>query len=429
MSNLLFDYIQNVLAPKEYRLELKNRLENLCSLSGQTMSPELTKWLEKTFGIEMVRVIQDYATLGGNKFPPDYFEKIKRLVPGNYKGYNANQGFRQLFDVSCCDNFYVVSFNDPTWSSFTGWTLNGYADFDWGNLAASFGGTYILDFSGIAPPFSPPNQATFIYQGATPPPDLVGTDAFSNPVSYSFTKYCTRRIYGGTPSIFSTWNGDVASITINQISIDLLNYGGPANVYVDRSNAEAVVTSALQAYFGPQAYCVISFDPYGSPSVWTIGFFNIYGDVISVLDCTGVSISYQIDSSQFKTSSIGNLAFSDISYDNGTGLYRYASQNIAWDVPNTLALFLQISQDPSITIWVKSSPTEDFSNNEISSADPSLNGFLPYGDGDFIPFTSGNTYIMITSRFAGVDSLDTISFRCPYLGYSSLQTIQNTITS
>lgn len=122
MSNLLFDYILNVLAPKEYRLELKNRLENLCSLSGQTMSPGLTKWLTKTFGIEMVRVIQDYATLGGNKFPPDYFEKIKRLVPGNYKGYDANQGFKQLFDVGCASPkclYYAETFNYTSgWSGF-----------------------------------------------------------------------------------------------------------------------------------------------------------------------------------------------------------------------------------------------------------------------------------------------------------------------
>lgn len=429
MNPILIDYILNWLAPAEYRLELKDRLENLCYFSGTPMSPGLHQWVTDEFGLEMTKVIEDYSTFASPKLSPELLSVVDRIVPSNYQGYDANLGLKQLFDVSCCDNFYVVSFNDPSWSSFTGWTLNGYADFDWGNLAASFGGTYILDFSGIAPPFSPPNQATFIYQGATPPPDLVGTDAFSNPVSYSFTKYCTRRIYGGTPSIFSTWNGDVASITINQISIDLLNYGGPANVYIDRSNAETVVTSALQAYFGPQAYCVISFNPYGTPSVFTIGFFNIYGDVISFPDCNGVGLQYQINSSQFKTSSIGSLAFSDISYDNGTGLYTYASQKITWDVPNTLPLFLQISQDPSITIWVKYSPTEDFSNNEISSADPSLNGFLPYGDGDFIPFTSGNTYIMITSRFAGVDSLDTISFRCPYLGYSSLQTIQNTITS
>jgi hypothetical protein len=426
MNSFLFDYILNYRTPKEYRLELKNRLENLCSLSGQTMSPGLTKWLSDTFGVVMVRVIQDYASLSGNKFPPDYFEEIKRIVPGNYKGSDVNQGFRQLFDVTCCDDFYVLSFNDPTWASFTGWTLNGYADFDWGSLAASFGGTYILDFSGIAPPFSPPSQATFIYQGPVPPPDLVGTDAFSNPVSYSFTKYCTRRIYAGNPDFF--WTGAVTSITIGQISIDLLNYGGPANAFIDRSNAETVITSALQAYFGPQAYCIITYNPYAATPYY-IGFFNIYGDVISVPDCTGVSLSYQIDSSQFKTSSIGSLAFSDIAYDNVTGFYTYASQKITWDVPSTFALFLQISQDPTVTIWVKTSSAEDFSNGEITTTDPSLNGFSPYGDGDFIAFSSGITYIMITSRFSGVDVLDTISFRCPYLGYSSLQSIQNTITS
>ena len=204
MSNLLFDYIQNVLAPKEYRLELKNRLENLCSLSGQTMSPGLTKWLTKTFGIEMVRVIQDYATLGGNKFPPDYFEKIKRLVPGNYKGYDANQGFRQLFDVSCappCFNF--ITFQDTLCTSFSDpfalypWTIddgiNGIWRFDqdWGVYMSNYhGGSAAFYYS--SPCQILPSTAVLFTFGATPPGDFLVQDEYGNVNPYAFNQVCAK---------------------------------------------------------------------------------------------------------------------------------------------------------------------------------------------------------------------------------------------
>ena len=122
MSNLLFDYIQNVLAPKEYRLELKNRLENLCSLSGTPMSPGLHQWVTKKFGLEMTRVIEDYSTFTSPKLSPELLSVVDRIVPINYRGYDANLGFRQLFDVTCASPkclYYAETSNISSgWSGF-----------------------------------------------------------------------------------------------------------------------------------------------------------------------------------------------------------------------------------------------------------------------------------------------------------------------
>lgn len=66
---MLTSYISEYLAPKNLRLEFKNRLENLCSLSGIPMSPNLRQWVIQTFGLEMVRFPMGYANLanyGGN---------------------------------------------------------------------------------------------------------------------------------------------------------------------------------------------------------------------------------------------------------------------------------------------------------------------------------------------------------------------------
>lgn len=101
MNLKLIEYISKWLAPKEYRLELKNRLENLCALSGTPMSPGLHQWVTDKFGLEMTRVIEDYSTFTSPKLSPELLSVVDRIVPTNYQGDDVNLSFRQLFDVSC----------------------------------------------------------------------------------------------------------------------------------------------------------------------------------------------------------------------------------------------------------------------------------------------------------------------------------------
>lgn len=247
MSNLLFDYIQNVLAPKEYRLELKNRLENLCSLSGQTMSPGLTKWLEKTFGVEMVRVIQDYATLGGNKFPPDYFEKIKRLVPGNYKGYNANQGFRQLFDVSCCDNFRyaIIGSYQGTTLDFTGWTING-VDFET-NYQSEFAsaGCNINDPYTNYGQLINPHEIIVWYYGTNDPVFNI-LNNLADPVVLNWKTICSKTCYETIVP-----QTDTVIPTIDVMGPEFVSYIEPRHTFMGFSPDVSVPAdvASIQAYY------------------------------------------------------------------------------------------------------------------------------------------------------------------------------------
>ena len=98
---ILNDYVSNWLGPQELRLELKDRLENLCTLSGTPMSPELHKWVTDKFGLEMTRVIEDYSTFTSPKLSPDLLSVIDRIVPNNHQGDDVNLYFKQLFDVGC----------------------------------------------------------------------------------------------------------------------------------------------------------------------------------------------------------------------------------------------------------------------------------------------------------------------------------------
>jgi len=131
MNPILIDYILNWLAPAEYKLELKDRLENLCYFSGTPMSPGLHQWVTDKFGLEMTKVIEDYSTFASPKLSPELLSVVDRIVPSNYQGYDANLGLKQLFDVSCCDNFRyaIIGSYQGTASDFTGWTING-VDFE-----------------------------------------------------------------------------------------------------------------------------------------------------------------------------------------------------------------------------------------------------------------------------------------------------------
>lgn len=288
MNSLLFDYILNYLTPKEYRLELKNRLENLCSLSGQTMSPGLTKWLEKTFGIEMVRVIQDYANLGGNKFPPDYLEKINRLVPGNYKGYNANQGFRQLFDVSCGPQppspppagtfLWVLSVYDTSDTCFSNplWDFDGNGT-DFSTIAASFGGYYVQD--GIEPaPYigitDTCSQVSFIYQGAIQPPDINYYDP--NSISYVTAPFIKKGLNWGCISWPSTRLADVYDTLLwnGWLITTFASYGGDLDFNNDFAGSEARINALFKSYMPDSSVQIID----DGGGFFTINFNYVWYD-------------------------------------------------------------------------------------------------------------------------------------------------------
>lgn len=343
---------------------------------------------------------------------------------------NGNVGVLDS-SVLTCDNFWIVSFTDPTASSFTGWTLNGYADFDWGNLAASFGGTYILDFSSLSPAFSPPSLATFIYQGPTPPPDLVGTDAFSNPVSYTFTKYCEKKVLQAVTDGLA--GPTISNITIAGINLDLLAYGGPVNIYAS-AVAESVITSALQAYFGPNAYCLIQQTNGISGSPFTIDLFNVYADPVASSTAVGaITMGSLWNADQFDFSSVTNLQFSDISYNALTGLYVCGMQQINWTVPSDFYVNLVVTTTYNYYLGTipGTNPINLIANGASTLLDPTLNGLLLNLSFQTIRIFNGQFIQLVSYPAAiapGISYVDTLQIKCPYLGYSILQTIQTTVT-
>jgi hypothetical protein len=429
MNPILMSYISEYLVPRKLRLEFKDRLENLCSLSGTPMSPDLREWVIRTFGLEMVRVMESYSSLTPPVFSPALQRKINQIVPSNYQGEDVNLMFRQQFDTSCCDNMYIVSFTDTTYTSFSGWTLNGYPDYDWFNLAASFGGTYNLDFAGIAPIFSPPSQATFMYQGLTPPPDLIGTDAFANPVSYSFTKLCEKKVFQYEITNASPLSGVISSIQLGDINIDLSGYGGPVNFYIDVDNAMNVINSALNVYFGPTAFCVIGYVNFTGFSVgFTMDFHNIYANSASYDNGTPFTM-YSASDFDFTNTTIN---CSDISYDSGTGLFTYGVQIFNWIMPALFTPRLRLSMDPSLGIHWKSSITPIVSDGFVTTNDPvSVYNFHNAGDTDFIGSYSGSaglSYISFASRISPPPAFDTVTVRNPYDFFNPIGKFDNTIS-
>lgn len=204
MNPILIDYILRWLAPSEYKLELKNRLENLCSLSDTPMSPGLHQWVTKKFGLEMTRVIEDYSTFTSPKLSPELLSVVDRIVPTNYQGYDANLGFRQLFDVSCappCFNF--ITFQDSLCTGFFDpfalypWTIddgiNGIWRFDqdWGVYMSNYhGGSGAFYYS--SPCQMLPSTAVLFTFGATPPGDFLVQDEYGNVNLYAFNQVCAK---------------------------------------------------------------------------------------------------------------------------------------------------------------------------------------------------------------------------------------------
>jgi hypothetical protein len=327
-----------------------------------------------------------------------------------------------------CDDVYIVSFTDPDAASFNGWTLNGYPDYDWASLAASFGGNYILDYSSLSPAFTPPSLATFIYSGPTPPPDLVGTDDLSNPVSYSFTKYCDKKVLQLLTDGLTN-GGIIRSITIGDITLDLLLYGGP--VYIGDPAAPNIISSALQVYFGPDAYCLIHLANGLYPQPWTIDVFNVYTNTPAVANYVGPLFFENIwNANQFDFTSIVSTTFSDLSYDNVYGDYVYGLDYINWIVPSDF--IINIKFDSAYNFYYGTTaepPTTLVPNGSNSYDDPFSNNMNLNGLNLNIRIQNGY-YIQLASCKlcnGGVSYTDFIDISTLYGGYLPLQNLGNQI--
>lgn len=72
--------------PEGVRQELYNRLDNIAALTGTPMSPLLRRWLESNFGIELVRVIEDYSNLTPPRLNPNLAYRFGSYFPQIYDG-------------------------------------------------------------------------------------------------------------------------------------------------------------------------------------------------------------------------------------------------------------------------------------------------------------------------------------------------------
>jgi len=273
MNPILMEYILNTLAPKQYRLELKNRLENLCSLSGSPMSLGLREWVIQTFGLEMVRVIESYSSLTPPVFSPALQERINRIVPSNYQGYDANLGFKQLFDVTCTPPcFYIasvidtgcVSFNDPTWD------FGGFGP-DFTAYANSLGCSVFQD-SNESCGFGVRNVLYFSYIGSIAPTDLLIYDPTSGDSQIPFYPCCDFGCIKTTSYQYNYSPYYLISFEFMQTLTYTTFYGADIDFTLGASSVQAVINNILTLY-QPQASVSVIDDGGG---FFTITFNDVY---------------------------------------------------------------------------------------------------------------------------------------------------------
>jgi len=101
-------WLSNGKLANSIKLEWVNRIDNLCALSGTAMSPDLRSWVESVFGLEMVRVIQDYSIYTAPKLSPDIRNVINSAIPNFYDGVDINIEFARLFDKNCCPSICLT---------------------------------------------------------------------------------------------------------------------------------------------------------------------------------------------------------------------------------------------------------------------------------------------------------------------------------
>lgn len=274
---MLTSYISEYLAPKNLRLEFKNRIENLCSLSGIPMSPDLRQWVIQTFGLEMVRVIEGYSSLTAPVLSPQLQERINRIVPKNYQGEDVNLLFKQKFDVTCASVclFYTGVIADLTCAGFSGpgWDFNGFG-IDFNACAASFGGYAVQDGSYQCPFYFDTNsQVSFYYIGTSAPPDLIVYDPnLLQNLNIPFSSACA---FGCLTTGSVKWNNspyEFINLSPGAILADFDNWGGQIDFSLGAQAVEDILVTMLTNY-QPQASVNVIDDGGG---FFTITFIDFY---------------------------------------------------------------------------------------------------------------------------------------------------------
>lgn len=268
MNLKLAEYISKWLAPKEYRLELKNRLENLCTLSGTPMSPGLHQWVTDKFGLEMTRVIEDYSTFTSPKLSPELLSVVDRIVPSKYQGEDVNLSFKQLFDIDCsCFYGFVIDSNSFGASNFTGFTIDGVDAITYlsGFVASNNGYGYGYDGGG----YGSANSFFAVYESNAPVQfDL--TDPSSNVYQIPFftgkavgcdDNSCLQAEIPAGTSLW--WFSDLQTV------FSVIPLGG-----TDVSDA-ATLQSYIQPFYPNVIVTSVPDDPI-SPSIYFLTFSNVY---------------------------------------------------------------------------------------------------------------------------------------------------------
>lgn len=276
MNLKLIEYISKRLAPKEYRLELQNRLENLCALSGTPMSPGLHQWVTEKFGLEMTRVIEDYSTFTSPKLSPELLSVVDRIVPSNYQGDDVNLSFRQLFDVSCAppDCLYLTIVNDSTGGCFSDptWDINGFG-VDFNAVSNSFGGYDVQD-GMLINVNDTCNQVSFLYIGSSSPDPLIVNDpVFGITVKPFFAVGCSFGCVTYEP--IKLENIYESLIFMNCIATNFIGYGGNLDFVNDLFGAEIILNNIFSKYYPGSNVSVTE-----SLGFITLTFNNIWYDPI-----------------------------------------------------------------------------------------------------------------------------------------------------
>jgi len=273
---MLTSYISEYLAPKNLRLEFKNRIENLCSLSGSPMSPALRQWVIQTFGLEMVRVIEGYSSLTAPVLSPQLQERINRIVPKNYQGEDVNLLFKQLFDVTCVAplclyNSFII---DNNCNDFTdpGWDIGGFG-VNFNDFANSFGGYDIQDGVITCGVGNTGSFIQFYYLGSSPPSNYIVNDPFQG-VSYT-NGWSNMCLYGCLTTGSIRWNNspyEWMRFNFSYISANAAIYGGPIDFSLGAQAVEDILVNMLTKY-QPQASVNVIDDGGG---FFTITFNDLY---------------------------------------------------------------------------------------------------------------------------------------------------------
>lgn len=136
----------------ELRLEFFDRLDNLCDQSGLKMTNALEDEIEELFGLEMVKIIEDYADIATPRLPSSIQRKIYRHIDPRY-----SLEMLRLFTLTCEGPHLYFAANIPVEGGFVDELVAGeYGNqsipvpgiADGGIVLASFLQTNVTEFSG-----------------------------------------------------------------------------------------------------------------------------------------------------------------------------------------------------------------------------------------------------------------------------------------